>query len=153
MQRFFQVMGVLGILALSMGIAFSHVSTKPFVRNGQEDQAAAIVQQVKLANAARSSAIASIPMPRASCEFAQYDFGLMDPLTVGSHVFQIANNGTAALTIRGGQSSCKCTLSDLTEATIAPGETFSVTLTWNSGHASRQFQQSATILTNDPTLQ
>ena len=74
----------------------------------------------------------------------------MNPLTVASHTFEIKNEGHAPLTIYGGESSCKCTLSDLDKAVIQPGSKHSITLTWNSGHAKREFMQTAMVHTDDP---
>ena len=76
----------------------------------------------------------------------------MDLSESGSHQFTISNVGKAPLDLSPGPSSCKCTLSDLSEHTvISPGGKTQVTVTWKSKGMSGPFKQSASILTNDPT--
>lgn len=152
MKIFLQILVAMGIAGVLLGIAVSSVSTKPFVRTGQEEEAAAIIERVKEAEKLRSQN-ASVPMPAAGCSNPNHDFGIMDPLTVGEHTFLIQNEGRDSLVIQGGESSCKCTLSDLKEAIVLPGESYPVKLTWNSGHAKREFQQLAIVKTNDPANQ
>ncbi len=151
MKKFLSIAGVMIVLGVGFAYAVSDVGTKPLVRNGQEEVAAKVMAQVKHAVEERKAKGADAQIPHAFCDRDVHHFGLMDPLTVAEHSFRIENRGAAPLMLRGGASSCKCTLSDLTEAIVEPGDSYVVTLTWNSGHANQEFEQSALIHTNDPT--
>lgn len=87
--------------------------------------------------------------PRAVAEQTVYDFGTMNPLTVGEHRFTIRNEGAGALLLRSGGTTCKCTLAKLPTQPIAPGESAEVRLQWNTGR-DPSYDHGATILTNDP---
>lgn len=151
MKYLFLILGVLGVVGTIFGIAVSNgVSSKPMVRTGQEKEAERLVQLVKTTAEKRRQLGDKADIPKALCPQATYSFGLMDPLTVGKHVFSIENQGNVPLVLEGGESSCKCTLSDLEQAIVEPGDSYQVKLTWNSGHSRREFNQSAMVRTNDP---
>jgi hypothetical protein len=63
----------------------------------------------------------------------------------------IRNIGNAALKIRNGGTTCKCTLSKVPEEPIPPTGSTKVKLEWAAKSDSGPFRQTATILTNDPT--
>lgn len=149
MKILFQVMAGLLVVGVVLGVVVSNATTKPLVPLGQEEAAMKAIAAAKEAEVRRREA-ARQPSPKAKCAEPSFHFGLMDPLTVGEHTFVIENAGETPLLLAGGKSSCKCTLSDLAQAEVAPGEAYEVTLRWNSGHASREFNQSATVITNDP---
>ena len=49
-----------------------------------------------------------------------------------------------------GETTCKCTVGQVADEPIAPGESVPVKLEWNTKSTDRQFRVSATIHTNDP---
>ncbi len=83
-------------------------------------------------------------------EEAEYDFGSMDGHDVGNHDFIFRNVGEAPLELEAGATTCKCTLSDVADGVIAPGESGIVSLEWNGKGNLGPFTQTATIITNDP---
>ena len=87
--------------------------------------------------------------PRVEVPAREYDFGAMNPLTLGRHDFVIRNAGDAPLRLRIGSTTCKCTVAGLGKREVAPGEQTTVTLEWNTGH-HRDFQHSGVVFTNDP---
>jgi hypothetical protein len=89
------------------------------------------------------------PGPRVHTKESTHDFGLMDPLTMGSHTFRIRNVGDEPLQVQQGPTTCKCTLSKLSGDSIEPGEEVRVTVKWNSGKDA-MYTHSATVFTNDP---
>ncbi|MEX2173907.1 MAG: DUF1573 domain-containing protein [Pirellulaceae bacterium] len=95
------------------------------------------------------AAVAAVGSPVADAQETEYDFGTMNPLTMGKHEFVIRNVGQGPLNLRVGPTSCKCTVSGLDKQTAAPGETATVTLEWNTGK-SPLYSHYATIYTNDP---
>ena len=80
---------------------------------------------------------------------SEYDFGMMARGEKKSHAFQIRNIGSGPLTLKVLNTTCKCTVGELEQDSIASGETVNVTLTWEAKSYDREFRQSATIETND----
>jgi hypothetical protein len=78
-----------------------------------------------------------------------FDFGSMNVGKTQSHTFVLKNVGEAPLVLTKGNTTCKCTLSDVEEGTVAPGATKEVKLEWTPPAASEEFEQSAEIKTND----
>jgi hypothetical protein len=62
------------------------------------------------------------------------------------------NEGTEPLTLTKGDTTCRCTLIDLEEKEIQPGQSASVHLEWTSKNQAGPYRQTATIFTNDPDL-
>ena len=88
--------------------------------------------------------------PRVRVRQARYDFGEMTPHSDGVRVFVVDNVGAEPLTLRQGETTCKCTFSELHDNVVAPGESGKVMLGWNTGAAVGRYVQSAIIETNDP---
>jgi hypothetical protein len=104
----------------------------------------------------RSSATSSEPRPPAASEprvevdAPLYQFGTMQRGTTKSHEFVFRNVGHGPLTLRVGNTSCKCTIGAVSDAPIPPGESVKVMLEWSALVNPGPFRQTATILTNDP---
>lgn len=79
-----------------------------------------------------------------------HDFGTMGKNETREHVFVLRNDGDVPLTLRKGHTSCKCTLSELTEGGLEPGEKTDVLLQWTPKEVNEEFEQSAEVITNDP---
>ena len=80
-----------------------------------------------------------------------FDFGVMGPGEEGTKIFRVRNVGESNLTLRVGATTCKCTLGELEKSALGPGDETEITLTWKVKENSREFSQSAQIITNDPT--
>jgi hypothetical protein len=93
---------------------------------------------------------ASGAVPRAEVAEAHYDFGTMQRGTKKSHEFVIRNVGAAPLKLRAGTTSCKCTLSEVSETPLPPGESTMVKVQWTAKSDNGPFRQTANVLTNDP---
>ena len=79
-----------------------------------------------------------------------HDFGAMAPGDKGVHEFVVKNVGTDDLMLELGATTCKCTLGDLKNNRLAPGESTSVQLEWTVKTDRTDFMQSAELRTNDP---
>jgi hypothetical protein len=79
-----------------------------------------------------------------------FDFGEMDSAKDGSHEFTFWNRGTAPLILTRGATSCRCTVSEIADPALNPGQSTTVRVTWKSKHAAGPFMQSVTIGTSDP---
>ena len=80
-----------------------------------------------------------------------YDFGVMEPNSKGKHVFTVKNVGEDPLTLKLGATTCKCTLGDLKDNELAPGESTDVKLEWTVSGDKTEFKQRAQLKTNDPS--
>ncbi len=79
-----------------------------------------------------------------------FEFGVMDRGETRSHTFMFHNATDQPLQLTVGSTTCKCTVGELGDDTIAPGETGEVNLEWIAKSYDKEFQQSATIETSDP---
>lgn len=96
-------------------------------------------------------AVTSSGTPKLEIEGgAEFDFGMMQHGDTLSHEFLFRNIGDAPLSLEMGSSTCKCTVGDLTDSVLEPGEETLVKLTWTAKTIMPQFGQSATIHTTDP---
>ncbi|MEX2317957.1 MAG: DUF1573 domain-containing protein [Pirellulales bacterium] len=104
-----------------------------------------------LADADGQQPSSSEPTPRAEVAESEFNFGAMQRGTKNSHQFVIKNVGNAPLTLKVGQTSCKCTLGVASDKPVVPGESTLVRLDWTANaDAGTAFRQTATLLTNDP---
>jgi len=87
---------------------------------------------------------------RAKADEPHFDFGTMQRGTSKSHEFVIRNVGEAPLKLRAGQTSCKCTLSQVSEDPVPPGGSTKVKVEWSAKSDNGPFRQTANIQTNDP---
>lgn len=104
-------------------------------------------KEVALANRNSSSEVPRIEVVGGE----EYDFGVMEPGSEGTHRFVVRNVGTAPLELDIIGSTCKCTVGKLQDATVAPGAQTEIELNWVANTNSEEFGQSATLKTNDPS--
>lgn len=88
--------------------------------------------------------------PIAVVRESEFDFGMVDPHTTLTHDFVLKNEGDAPLALSVAGTSCKCTIGNLENDFLPPGEQTTVTLTWNTGYQAERYEQTADIKTNDP---
>jgi hypothetical protein len=88
--------------------------------------------------------------PRWDVELKSFDFGQMDPHTIGQHTFLVRNVGDAPLRLLDHRSTCKCTASKFPREPIAPGQAAEVLVQWQTQEGQTRFEESATVETNDP---
>jgi hypothetical protein len=80
----------------------------------------------------------------------EFHFGTGQRNTTIKHVFTIKNEGKGPLSLEKGQSSCRCTVSELAAGQVPPGGKADVTLEVKLTTAGPKFRQTAEIRTNDP---
>jgi hypothetical protein len=89
--------------------------------------------------------------PRVAIEGGtSHDFGFGQRGAHMSHVFVLRNEGDTTLKLTKGSTSCKCTMSDLTQEELPPGQTAEVKLEYHLITEGTSFRQTAEIHTNDP---
>ena len=82
-----------------------------------------------------------------------HNFGIMERLGKRDHTFVIRNVGSVPLTLEQGETTCKCTISELAAGLLEPGGEVEVRLEWTAKESepdSKDFEQTAEIHTNDP---
>ncbi len=89
-------------------------------------------------------------VPSFSVDETKYDFGEMQRGSEQSRTFTVTNKGDAPLSVRVGNTSCKCTVGDVEQRPIAPNESVPVKLTWTAKSLPGPFRQTATLITTDP---
>jgi hypothetical protein len=87
---------------------------------------------------------------KVEVDIDSFDFGEMDSSKDGSHDFKFTNKGASPLQLTRGATTCRCTVGEITDASVLPGESTTVKITWKSKHYAGPFKQSVTINTNDP---
>jgi hypothetical protein len=81
----------------------------------------------------------------------EYNFGKMYSHEDGKHEFTVTNQGVQPLTLAHGSTSCSCTVSNILDNELAPGQSTKVVVTWRSKGRIGAFRQSVTIMTSDPS--
>lgn len=84
---------------------------------------------------------------------AAYNFGEMDRHAEMEHEFIFRNEGKEAIGLTKGQTTCKCTMSEMKDGQLKPGESMPIKLTWTAKTGDTDFSQSAEIMTSNYPLQ
>jgi hypothetical protein len=133
------IVGILvGGASAYVGIYRSNIDLNPPVR--------ALVKQTEKQPATSTDEA----LPRVQVDEPTYHFGAMQRNTSKSHHFTVKNVGGAPLTLQVGQTTCKCTLGEVTADAIPPGGSTQVKLEWSAISNEPSFRQTATLITNDP---
>jgi hypothetical protein len=88
--------------------------------------------------------------PQIVCEQSVYEFGEADPATPVEHAFTIANKGDLTLEIKQVRPSCGCTVAEISQRTLKPGETASLTAKLNLQGRSGPQEKHILVESNDP---
>ncbi len=120
----------------------------PLARRAEYEK---ILQDIQDRDAALANPeTAAISHPRAVCDEPVFAFGVVDPHQTVSHAFTIRNEGAADLLLSQGETSCKCTVGEISSPIVPPGKSTEVLVTWNTGYQADDYTQSAVIKTDDP---
>jgi hypothetical protein len=91
--------------------------------------------------------------PRLEVPITEHDFGVLDMDGKGRYEFVFRNVGQDMLRLSKGSTSCGCTLSEVDQNEIPPGQSAKVTVQWKAKKDPGVYRETATILTNDPAQQ
>ena len=137
---------LLALLALAAGLVIGY--------GHSWYEVADINEQFRVVNIVSSQEGSSRKAPKVEViGGATHDFGIMERLGKRDHLFVIRNIGDAPMTLEQGETTCKCTISELTDGYVEPGAEVKVRLEWTAKESepdSKEFEQTAEILTNDP---
>ena len=68
----------------------------------------------------------------------------------GEHEFVFKNVGDAPLVLTAGPTTCRCTVSEVNNNKLLPGESFKVKVHWKGREVADDYRQTVQIYTNDP---
>ncbi len=131
--------------ALTLVVDYKPWGVPDHRRAEYEEKVAKVQQRTKLLEELQDKA-----KPIAVVPSKTHDFGMLDPHTTAVHSFEIENKGEHPLVLQVHETSCKCTVGKLDHDLLGPGESTKVTMTWNTGYKAEEYQQTATLVTNDP---
>lgn len=90
------------------------------------------------------------PKPKVSVPEADFKFETMSLGSDQSHEFIFKNEGQGPLKLAKGPLMCKCTMPEVPDLEIKPGESLAIKLTWKPVEPAEVFYKTAVIWTNDP---
>jgi hypothetical protein len=99
---------------------------------------------------AQEEAGATEGTPRLELSSTEWDFGVKWYGEPCSTEITIANAGDALLKILNVRSSCGCTVAKPKKRELAPGESDTMSLSYNTKRNKQQVSQTVTLETNDP---
>jgi hypothetical protein len=97
--------------------------------------------------------VGSRPLPEGgevSVDEVEFNFGRLEVKQNDKHEFKITNKGDSKLILNKGITSCSCTVSEIKDSELAPGQSTDVVVSWRSKEHTGPFHQSVTITTSDP---
>ena len=137
-------------VALVIGIALGNIQTRWSTSRVDEtlylSQHAASIHRVP-DEVPEIRGLPKIELPEGN----SFDFGQMQHGSSMSHEFLVRNVGEGPLVLEKTGSTCKCTVGELENSMLLPGQETMVTLTWRAQTVADRFGQTATFRTNDPT--
>ncbi|MEM1326852.1 MAG: DUF1573 domain-containing protein [Bacteroidota bacterium] len=105
---------------------------------------AAIIRSPISANAP----IDSVNVAKMKFEETDYEFGIVEAGAVITHEFAFTNTGKVPLLINDVRSTCGCTIPEWPEELIAPGESSSIQVRFNTTNMRNQQKKPVTITAN-----
>jgi len=88
--------------------------------------------------------------PKIEALQPEYLFGAIYRGTIVTHKFTLRNTGKQQLVIDNVRSSCGCTVALAAKKEIAPGDSTSISATFDSGRFSGKVQKEIYVQSNDP---
>ncbi len=116
---------------------------------------------VLLAGLLASSSLAVLPAlaggvrvagPAIALDPPIHDFGMLPQEGIFYADIRITNRGTAPLQVHKIASDCGCTVADLSDSTLTPGESTSLRVAFNTHSFSGQVRKNVFVETNDPGM-
>lgn len=131
---------IAAVLGYGLGAVVAYVEVPPTL------VAKPVKQSPKTTSSQPTSSFPKVEFPETVFEFGNIERG-----TSMSHAFKVSNLGDQPLKIEVESTTCKCTVGDLEDNVIGPGEESEVMLEWVAKTPPGPFRHGAVISTNDPT--
>lgn len=88
--------------------------------------------------------------PIAKVDNLEHNFGKVKLGELYTHDFKITNDGNTPLVIRAVNTTCGCTIARLSKKVVAPGETITISATFDTKGREGAQQKSIDVITNAP---
>lgn len=93
--------------------------------------------------------VESLRPPRASFAAPTHDFGRVEQGAVVRHAFRLRNEGDVDLNVVGTRAACDCAV-DVKARTVAPGDSATIDVTFDTAAVHGPQERTVTVYTNDP---
>lgn len=90
----------------------------------------------------------TVNLPKISFSESLFNFGTVDEGAIVTHRFNFKNTGKEPLLIARGSSTCGCTVPEFPKTPIAPGDTASVKVVFNTDNKSGPQKKPVTLTAN-----
>ncbi|MEN6308766.1 MAG: DUF1573 domain-containing protein [Anaerohalosphaeraceae bacterium] len=94
--------------------------------------------------------VVSADSPKIQLEKTEHDFGVIGPETYNKCQFKFSNAGKSLLKIDHVQSTCGCTVPELTKKEYAPGESGVIEITFHAPSYAGATSKHLYVISNDP---
>lgn len=88
--------------------------------------------------------------PDIACDAPVHDFGNKSEGEVAEHTFTVKNEGDLTLTINNIRTTCGCTVANISDRELEPGETADITARFNTRGKRGHQSKTITVESNDP---
>jgi hypothetical protein len=97
-----------------------------------------------------TSIFAQLVSPKISVQQLDYDFGDISQNEPVTHAYVITNNGGDLLVIKDVKAACGCTAAKPEKSELKPGESTSISVTFNPKGRKGPQNKTVTVTSNDP---
>ena len=127
---------VSAVVGLVLGAALGYYQARPWAIGDHADFRAQ--SNVNISSTTGQETLFEVPEK-------VFNFGKMERGTTMSHAFKIVNTGESPLSIEVVGSTCKCTVGELEQSELAPGEETDVMLEWTAKTEAGAFRHGAKL--------
>lgn len=146
MKRAILSMSVVALFALS---ACNNAASKIKEKESEEQTSTPEQAETNMNNsAAQNTPTNDGPKPQFGFEQEMHNFGTIKEGTLAKHDFTFTNTGEAPLIITSANGSCGCTVPSWPREPIAPGETGTIHVEFDSNGRTGNQQKTVTINAN-----
>lgn len=111
---------------------------------------AALMLGLVLTTPAPAQQPATTNVPHIHSDDPVYDFGTVDQADSVEHTYVVKNTGTVTLEISRVQPSCGCTVAEISNKNVSPGDESRITTRFSPAGRSGPQHKAITIYSNDP---
>ena len=95
-------------------------------------------------------AVSARAAPKIACDKTEHDFGQVPNTTRINHTFVLRNDGDQELRVDRVQPSCGCTVAEISQRVLAPGQTAQIPTVLDLNGKRGPMTKSITVYSNDP---
>ena len=138
----------LSVLLFSCGDMVKEVGDIPKTPTKKEEAKPSLSSNLVMNDNTAESSSKKSGMPEFNFEKELHDFGQLVDGEKVSYSFKFSNSGDAPLIISNAKGSCGCTVPNWSRDPIAPGESGSIDVTFNSSGRSGKQNKAITLTAN-----